>query len=120
MPTSNLIAATSAVPQVLVSSLLTVSEATYFAVSSNNSVKVGTASLCNTSSSAVVVSLSLAKTGGSAGVANRVVSSVSLAANTTLNLDQLSGAFMGPGDFISAIAATGGVVALVLTGIVFS
>jgi hypothetical protein len=120
VPTQNLMDATSALPQVLVTSQLTTSEATYYTGPANSAVKISSARLTSTSGSAVTVSISLVKTGGTAGNSNRVLSSYSLAAGDGTDLPELKDAFLGPGDFISAIASSATSVTLVVSGVVFS
>lgn len=120
MATQNLMDATSGLPKVLVSQFLANSETTQYTGPANSSVKISSARLTNTSGSAVTVSISLVKTGGTAGNSNRVLAGYSLAAGDGIDLPELAGAFLGPADFVSAIASTGSAVALVLTGVVFS
>jgi hypothetical protein len=120
MPTSNLMAATTAAPQVLVAQQLANSETTQYTCPANTSVKLASVSLCNTSVNAVSVSLSVVKSGGTAGASNRVVSGYAIAAGDSSVIAELVGVFLGPGDFVSAIAATGSAVALAISGVVFS
>lgn len=95
-------------------------ETTAYTVPASSSLKVATATLCNTTAAAVTVAVSIVPSGGTAGVANRVVSGYQIAANDTLSLSEiLGGALMGPGDFVSLnFSATG--VTLSMTGAVGS
>lgn len=121
MPTQNLLSASSNLPQVLVSQQLAATETTQYTGPANSAVRIVTAGLTNTSGSAVTVSVSLVKSGGTAGNANRILASYSLASHDSLSLnDVLSGAMLGPGDFISAIASAATSVAFVATGTVSS
>ncbi len=120
MPTQNLMNATSALPQVLVAQQLASSETTQYTGPANSAVKVSSARLTNVTGSAVTVSLSLVKTGGTAGNANRVLSAYSLIAGDGIDLPELTGAFLGPGDFISTVASAATSVTFVLSGVVFS
>lgn len=120
MPTQNLMAATSGLPQVLVSQQLASSETTQYTGPANSAVKIAKAVLTNTTASAVTVSVSVCKTGQTAGASNRVVSGYSLTAGDSLVVAQLEGQFLGPGDFISAIAGTATAVTLEASGVVFS
>ena len=120
MATQNLFGATSGLPQVLVAQQLAATETTQYTGPANSAVKVTSARLTNTSAAAVTVSLSAVKTGGTAGNANRVLASYSLAAGDGISLDELKDLFLGPGDFISAIASTASAVAFVMSGVVFS
>lgn len=120
MPTDNLMDATSGLPKVLVSQQLADSETTQYTCPVNSSVKITSARLTNTSGASVTVSLSVVKTGGTAGVANRVLSDYPLASDDGIDLPELTGTFLGPGDFISAIASAATSVAFVVSGVVFS
>jgi hypothetical protein len=120
MATHNLITADSNEPGVLVSQHIAATETTQYTCPSDSAATIRTATLCNTHTSAITVSVSLVKFGGTAGVANRVLHSYSLAAGDSIRLDELTGAMLGQGDFISAIASTASKVALVVTGAVSS
>lgn len=117
--TNNLMAATSAVPQVLVSQQLTASEITQYTVPASTAVKLAGATLTNTSGSGVTASVSLVKAGGTAGSANRVLT-YTLTAGDSVVLTELSNHVLGTADFVSAIASSATSVAFVLSGIVFS
>jgi hypothetical protein len=110
----------SALPNVLVSQQLAATETTQYTGPASSAVKLAAASLCNTSGSAVTVSLSVLKSGQTADGTHRVISSYSLAAGDSTVLSELEGHFLGPGDFISAIAGTASAVTFVLSGVVFS
>jgi len=121
MATQNLLGASSNLPAVLVSQALANSETTQYTCPSNSAVRICTAVLTNTSNSSVTVSVSLVKSGGTASNSNRILSSYSLAAHDSLSLnDLLSGAMLGPADFISAIASASTSVSFVITGAVSS
>lgn len=116
----NLMEAMNGLPKVLVSQQLANSETTQYTGPADSSVRISTARITNTSGSAVAVSMSVVKSGGTAGNANRVLSAYSIAPGDSIDLAELSGTFLGPGDFISAIAATAAAVAFVMSGVVFS
>ena len=120
MATQNLFGASSGLPQVLVSQQLANSETTQYTCPASSSVKIGSARLTNTSGGVVTVSISVVKSGGTAGNANRVLSAYSLAAGDGISLDELVGAYLGAGDFVSAIASAATSVSLVMSGVVFS
>lgn len=120
MATQNLFGASSGLPQVLVSHWLAASETTQYTCPANSSVKIAGARLTNTTGSAVTVSVSVVKSGDTAGPSNRVLSSYSLAAGDGIILDELKDLFLGPGDFVSAIASGATAVSLVMSGVVFS
>jgi hypothetical protein len=116
-------AATSGLPQVLVSQQLAATETTQYTGPASSAVKLATATLTNTNAiggAAVTVSLSVLKSGQTADGTHRVLSGYSLAAGDSTVLAELAGVFLGPGDFISAIAGTASVVVLVVSGVVFS
>jgi hypothetical protein len=120
MTATSLMDSTLAVPQVLVSQQLAASETAQYTAATAHWVKVGSATIANTSGSAVTVSISVVKSGGSAGSTNRVVSAYPLAAGDDTVLTELVDVFLGPGDFISALASAATSVALVVSGVVFS
>ncbi|GAA1892020.1 hypothetical protein [Williamsia serinedens] len=120
MATQNVMAATSALPGVLVSKQIENAETTQYTGPANSSVKLGKATLANPTASAVTVSVSIVKSGGTAGAANRVVAGLALAAGDSVVLSEIEGHFLGPGDLISAIAGTATAVVLVISGVVLS
>lgn len=120
MTTQNVIGATSAIPQVLVSKQIESSQTTQLTAAASTSLRILSASLCNTSGSPVVVSVNVVKNGSSAATSNRVISGYSLAAGDTTILSELVGLGLGPGDFISTVADTASAVTLVISGLVFS
>ncbi|ROZ49402.1 hypothetical protein EEB13_05630 [Rhodococcus sp. WS3] len=115
----NLMAASSGLPSVLVSQQLTAAEVTQYTCPAASSAKLAAATVVNTTGAAVTVSISLVKSGATAGVANRVATFV-LAAGDSSVVTELAGHFLGPGDFVSAIASTASAITLVLSGVVFS
>lgn len=119
---SNIIAATSIVPQVLVSQQLGTSDAAIYTVPAATSVKIAQGTYCNVTASAVTVYLSIVKTGGTVGDGtHRVINAFSLAGNDTLSLrDYVNGAMLGPGDIVAGYAGTASAVDFVLTGTVQS
>jgi hypothetical protein len=120
MSTQNLMAATSSLPQVLVSQQLAAAETAQYTCPANSAVKVASAVLTNNTGSAVTVSVSVLKSGQTADGTHRVLSGYSLAAGDSTVLSELAGVFLGPGDFVSAIASAATSVTLVMSGVVFS
>lgn len=95
------------------------SATTVYTVPANSTVKIATATLCNSSAAAVAVTVNLVKSGGTAGVGNRIVSAYSLAAGNTFNLTEfLAGAMLAEGEFISVTAGAGAAITVALTGAV--
>jgi hypothetical protein len=60
------------------------------------------------------------KSGGTAGVSNRIVYLYPLAPNDTLVLNELVNHYLGPSDFISALAGTASAAVFVMSGVVYS
>lgn len=113
---ANIKTATAITPVTLQGQLST-AETTFYQAAVGKALKVSSATLTNTTGSAVTVSLSVVKSGGAAGAANRVRGGISLAANTSIDI-QLG--VLNEGDFISAIAGTASAVTLAITGFEFS
>ncbi|KAB7752871.1 hypothetical protein [Mycolicibacterium mucogenicum] len=113
---ANIKTATAITPVTLQGQLST-AETTFYTAAVGKALKVSTATLTNTTASPVTVSLSIVKSGGSAGGANRIRSGLSLAANTSIDV-QLG--VLNEGDFISAIAGTAAAVTFAITGFEFS
>ena len=116
----NLMGATTALPQVLVSQQLAASETTQYTCPAASSAKIGSATLTNTSASAVTVSLSVCKSGQTADGTHRVIAGYSVAAGDSTVLSELVGVYLGPGDFISALAGTPSAVTFVASGVIFA
>lgn len=121
---NNIMAATIAAPQILVSQQLAATETTQYTSPTSpataSGTKISAASLCNSSGSAVTVSLSILKVGQTADGTHRVLSGYALGVGDTLVLEMLKDHFLGPGDFISAIASVATSITLVVSGVVFS
>lgn len=111
---------------VLVSQQLAATETTQYTapstVSGNplKSVTIKSAVLTNSSASAVTVSVSVLKSGQTADGTHRVLAAYSLTAGDSAVVAELIGTFLGPGDFISAIASAATSVAFVVSGAVLS
>lgn len=120
MPTPNVLTLTSLTQALLVSQQLTsTAETTVYTVPANKAVKIAQGSLCNTSGAQVSVSVSLVPSGGTADGTHRVIAGALLDPHDTLSLaDYLGGHMLGAGDFISVIASTANVVAVVISGAV--
>lgn len=120
--TNNYLAATSMVGQILYSGQpSTTSETAVYTVPSNTTIKIASASLCNTSGSSVTVNISVVPSGGTADTTHRIISAFPLAAGDTASLKEyVEGVMMGPGDFISVAVGTASTVDVVITGTVVS
>lgn len=115
----NLMAATSSLPSVLVSQQLIATEATFYTCPASSAVKLAAATITNMTGASVTVSVSIVKAGGTAGATNRVATFTLTAGDSTV-LSEVAGHFLGPGDFISAIAGSANAASFVLSGVVFS
>jgi len=119
MAGANILGAASISPQIIMAQQIGVTDTAVYSVGLGKSIKVATATLCNTSASAVTVNVSLVPVGGTVGDGtHKVVSGYSLAANDTLEIPGFPGAMLGPGDMIAAYAGTASVVVLAITGTV--
>lgn len=117
---NNIMAAASALPSILVAGRVANFETTQYTVPAVTAMKIASATVANTTGAAVTIAISLVKTGDAAGDANRAVAPFSLAAGDSAVLNELVGAFLGPGDSISAIAGASNAISLVVTGVVFT
>jgi hypothetical protein len=105
---SNLMASTNGAPSVLVSQQVPAAETTLYTcptASGGSSAKLAAATVVNTSGAAATIALSICKAGATAGVTNRVAQ-FTLPAGDSSTVSELAGHFLGPGDFVSALAGT--------------
>lgn len=120
MPSPNVAAVTTMLGKVLASQQLTATTATtVYTVPANTTTKIATACLCNTTAAAVtIIAVAIIPSGAAIDGTHRVISGVLLAANDTLPLnDMLSGALLGPGDYIVVQVNTANAVNVVITGL---
>lgn len=117
---NNLMAATNALPQVLVSTRIAATETTQYTTPASTSVKIANVTLTNTVGANITVSVSLVKSSGTAGADNRVLFAYPLVVGDSTVLNELVGHVLGPGDFISAIASSATSVVFTMSGVVFS
>lgn len=121
MASPDLTAPTHAYPSVLVSTELTTSEVAVYTPSGSQATKIEKGVICNISAAIVNVSIGVVPVGGTAGAAHHVLHNYPLPSGASFPLDDyLKGLWLGPGDFISAIAAVGADVVLTISGTVFS
>lgn len=119
----NLLAATSALPQVLASQQLPAAEAAIYTCPANSAVKIANASVTNVSGAAVTLGIAVVKNGGTIGDGTHkiVPATYSLPAGDTLPLkDLLGGHVLGPGDVIAAVCSSATAADFVMSGTVFS
>lgn len=115
----NLMAASSGLPSVLVSAQLPAVDTTVYTCPAASATKVAQVTVMNTGSAEVLITLNLVKSGGAVDATSRIASFI-LGAGDSRILAELVGHFLGPGDFISANAATAALVVLTVSGVVFS
>jgi len=120
MATPNLSAITTVTPGILASAQMASGDNTVYTVPAGKAAKLATVTLTNTGASAVVVSVSLIPSAGAVDGTHKVVSGYSLAANDSTTVSELAGAWLGDGDKLSVNAATGAVVDVAVTGLVFA
>lgn len=120
MATPNLLSITAVNPKSLASAQLASGDTAVYTVPAGKAAKIATAVLANISASPVVVSVSLVPSGGSSDGTHRVISGYSLAAGDSIKVDELVGAWMGSGDFLSINAAAGAAVDVTVTGLEFA
>lgn len=123
MANPSYLAITQMFGQILFSGQLsTTSATTVYTVPASTTVKIATATLCNTSASAVVVvTFQLLAAGQTADGTHAVISGYSLSAGDTLSLrDYLGGAMLATGEAISITAGTANLLDVVITGAVSS
>ncbi len=113
MPSNDLIAVTSMIGKVLSANTLTTSTVDQLAPAANHGMIVKKALVCNTTASAATLTITATLSGGSA---KTIVSAYSVAAGDTLDLTELAGLCLGPGDKVSALAGTGSALNLVISG----
>lgn len=111
---------TSLVGKILASGQLASGESAVYTVPASSAVTIASAVLCNTSATAVTVSVSVVPSGGSVDGTHRVISGYSLAAGDSTALEELVGALLDAGAFISMNASAGSAVDYLLTGMVSS
>lgn len=93
---------------------------TIYTVPALSAVKVATFTLTNQSASAVVVSVSVVPSGGSVDGTHQVVAGYSLAAGDSTVINEVAGALLDAGAFISLTAAAATAIDYLLTGAVSS
>ncbi|WP_405137502.1 hypothetical protein [Nocardia sp. NBC_01388] len=118
---TNLLAATTMTPQILLSGYLGTSDAAVYTCPALSSVKIATAVICNVTTSAATVYIGGVPSGGTAGVSHHSIHAYPLAAGESVSLTPYLGtAAMTAGDFIGGYCGTASAVTLFLTGTVSS
>lgn len=97
---------------------LPTSEAAQYTAPVGQSVKIESASVCNTTAGALTLTLSVIAKATTPGDTNRLYKALSVAAGATTVLDALEGMVIADEDFISGVASGAGIT-LTLTGTVY-
>lgn len=111
--TDNLLAGTTATPKILSASLLPTASTDDYTVPASTSCVIKKAIACNGGGSAATLSLTITKAGGSAIL---VFSSLNVGAGDTVELTELTGLCLGPGDKITTTTSAN-TIRLVLSGV---
>lgn len=91
------------------------SETTQYTVPASTSTILKEIVIANTTGSAATIAVSLVASGGTAGASNRVIPTVSIAANTLVSLT--FNQVLATGGFISTIAGTATALTLTASGV---
>jgi hypothetical protein len=92
----------------------TTSFTTLYTVPGSTDVKVSAIVLCNTTAAAATATVSVVSSGGTAGVANEIVSALSISANSVVVID--TSVYMTVGDFIAGLQGTSSAITLTVSG----
>lgn len=90
------------------------SVATLYTVPASTDVRVTEIVLCNVTASAATVSISAVPSGGTAGVTNRLIDTLPVAAHETAVIGLST--YLTTGDFIAALQGTSGAVTCTISG----
>lgn len=90
----------------------------YAAVPANTKVIVTNILIANTSAAPVALHLSAVPSGGTAGAGNRIMPGTPIPANTLVPIDLAL--VLGPGAFLSAMAAVAAAVTVTVSGVVIT
>jgi hypothetical protein len=88
--------------------------ATVYTVPASTDAKITSIIMCNTTGTAATVTISVVNSGGTAGVTNRVISALSILANSVDTFD--SPIHMNTGDFIAALQGTASAITVSISG----
>lgn len=114
MASADLIAVSSMLGKILAATTLATTGATaVYTVPANTGAIVKKALVCNTTTSPATITVALTKSGGSAVT---VVNAYSVGANDTVDLTELAGLCLGPGDIVTCTAGTAAALNVALSG----
>lgn len=98
-------------------SQLTNATATYYTTPASTSAVIKRADFCNNTGGTITFSAYVVPSGGTAVAGNQVISTYSIAANTTYVSPELAGMVLGPGETLQAIASANASVTITVSGI---
>jgi hypothetical protein len=113
MASNDLIAVTSMIGKVLYSGTLGTGSGDLLAPAANHGQIVKTVTACNAGAVAAALTLTVTQSGGSA---KTIISAYTIAAGDTVNLTELVGLALGPGDKLSGLASAATSINLIITG----
>jgi hypothetical protein len=88
--------------------------ATLYTVPPSTDTKITSIIVTNTTVIAATITMSVVQSGGTAGVTNRIMNALSVAANDTFAVD--SPIYMNTGDFIAALQGTAAALTVTISG----
>jgi hypothetical protein len=90
-------------------------ESTLYTVPTGKKVIIKDITICNTSSTDATISLSIVPSGNTAAASNRILASLKVTANSTVDITLSQ--VMNEGDFISGLQATAGALTVLISGV---
>lgn len=94
-----------------------VTDTTIYTVPASTAAKIASAVLCNTGGATATVSVSVVPSGGSIDGTHKIVHNYPLAAGDSMVVNELVGAMLGTGAFVSVNVSVGAVICYLLTGV---
>lgn len=113
MPSNDLIAVSSMIGKILFAGTLATGSGDLLAPAANHGQIVKKATVCNTTAVAATLTVTVTQSGG---LTKTVLSVVPVAAGDTLDLTELAGLMLGPGDKLSALASAATTLDVVVSG----
>ena len=113
MASADLLAASSMLGKVLYVGTLGTSSGDLLAPATNHAQIVKKATVCNTTASPATLTITVTQSGGAT---KTVISVMSLGAGETVDLTELAGLMLGPGDKLSALSGTASALDAVISG----
>ena len=108
------------VTQLVPATQLTNAAAVYYTTPANTIARIDRAIFSNTTSGAVTITVNLVASGGSVSAANQVITTLSIAANTTYVSPELAGQVLPAGATLQALASANTSIVISVSGITVS